>query len=137
MIQLIPRWMPGALVGAFLVLPSVAAACSCERSSDGGTVSPRADLAFVGRVRDIRRVHLEATPSWEGDSGTYFKVCSVVDRAIAPSSMTSVCVRTGLGGGDCGFKFELGRRYKVSARFVPGSLLAPETGIWDDTAPLP
>src|SRR5262249_32372849 len=130
------RWGCRAALVATILSPSIGAACSCERSSDGGIKSPRPDRGFVGRVKDLRRVHSEVTPSYESDSGTFFKVCFVVEQMITGAQMDFVCVRTGVGGGDCGYPFELGRRYKVFAHLDQGSLLGLKTGICDETAPL-
>ena len=45
-----------------------------------------------------------------------------------------VSIETGLGGGDCGFGFEIGRQYLVYAKRTESGKLA--TGIWTATAPI-
>lgn len=136
MIPSLSQWILRATLMAAMLSPSLGVACSCERSRDGGTVSPRPDQIFVGRVRDLRQVHIDVTPSYESESGSYLKVCFVVEQVVSGVPMDFVCIRTGLGGGDCGYRFELGRRYKIFARLSRGSLLGFETGICDETSPL-
>ena len=143
------RVLLGTVLGA-LMLGEAARACSCERAPDGGIRSPAAAQVFVGRVvtfervlvdqdaveRTMERIQLHRSPL--PDLRPYMRACFAIDRVEKGLPVSSVCLRTGFGGGDCGFAFQVGSRYRVSAHPVGDSSweLRLETGICDETEPL-
>lgn len=120
-------------VAAFLALvafPSRSDACSCE----GGTPLCQAfwttPLVFSGTVMEIvpdpksdprttlnsgRLVRFRVTQTWRGEAAG------------------TIEIRTGMGGGDCGYGFVEGKPYLVYAHGTPGQY---STGICSRTRPL-
>src|SRR5690606_4011189 len=88
-------------------LPSSVSACSCAVVSEPQTSYNHAEAVFSGKVIDIRRnnrsgysplkVYFEVKETWKG------------------INETQVIINTGLGGGDCGVAFEVGKEYMVYA----------------------
>lgn len=86
--------------------------CSC-RVPRGGAAAARTDAmaVFEGDAIGLRR------------SGSANEAVLLVRRVWKGSLADSAVVATGLGGGDCGFAFQLGVRYLVYAFKGPGSEL--------------
>ena len=108
-----------------------ASACSCETVGSGepdyrGQLQ-FADAVFQGTVREVRE--LESLP--------LKLVVFDADAAWKGVKASRVLIFTGWGGGDCGFDFEVGKRYFVWAKRnewqAPGELA---TGTCSPTAPL-
>ena len=114
----------GGALGAFEAL-----ACSCERPA----MNPdplEAPYIFVGQVATIED-YIASPP--QGPVKLQ-KVCLVPEYVVwgpATGAAQSLCVVTGLGGGDCGIPFERGESYLVYAgpsADAPGASL-PYTGL--------
>ena len=110
-------------------------ACECSATR------PPAVLVFHGRnvTNEPLLVPGSGTVQFGGNRRVCFDVESV-ERG--PATLARVCVVTGSGSGDCGFHFEVGKRYAVYAH--PAALeiagtpisvpdVAGETGICDQT----
>jgi hypothetical protein len=139
----------GAVLGSLLMVGE-AEACSCRRSPDGGTVSPPAAQVFVGRVISLERVSIDHAaaeramlynrPRGEAElsMASYMRVCFAVEKLEKGMPQSSVCLKTGYGGGDCGFAFTVGNRYRVYAHEDHSSWeLRLETGTCDETQAVP
>jgi hypothetical protein len=111
-----------ALVGGLLV-PRAAAACDCAASTACRSVA-HADAVFVGRVLSIADAPDGQWPA------------RVVRFAVAESFIGGqageAVVRTGQGGGDCGFRFDVGTTYVIYAHRTDTGALS--TGICSRTA---
>ena len=90
----------------------MAQACSCELPQANSTLKRQVRTAyksslavFVGRVIDV--VSLSETHS--------VIVKMRVDRSWKGNLQNEVTLATGQGGGDCGYKFEVGQSYLVYA----------------------
>ena len=93
------------LIGSF---PAVTSACSCAEPPTAAEEMERSDAIFSGKVLEIKEkkvngymtksVLFEVTNTWKG-----------VDES-------QVIITTGLGGGDCGFRFIEGQEYLVYAK---------------------
>ncbi|KKR84890.1 MAG: hypothetical protein UU48_C0001G0138 [Candidatus Uhrbacteria bacterium GW2011_GWF2_41_16] len=92
----------GALCG-LLVNATPTFACSCVRATSTEQFND-ATTVFVGRVKSIS----EDSSSRSVD----FNVSESQKGSVAEN----VTVTTGLGGGDCGFDFEVGHEYMVYTR---------------------
>lgn len=130
-------------------LPAGAQACSCVRT--GTLEEERAGSArvFLGRVVAVEdQGHpvpvLWLLQRWDGlvrrlggdppsRPGWGYRVAFEVEETFKGRAMSTVEVDTGYGGGDCGYPFEVGRRYVV---FAQGADEALGTGICSSTAPL-
>jgi hypothetical protein len=111
-----------------------AIACSCLASPGPCAEFARADTVFVGRV-----VSFNQTASRTIEAGRTAQFA--VERSFKGLSVTqkTVEVKTGSGGGDCGFDFKPGQRYLVFAHRSSGSLVTsicsytqPAAGAEDD-----
>ena len=95
-----------------LFAPNVALACSCDLPQKGKTLKQQVVAArnksgdvFVGKVLEVisdpRKFHVD--------------VKFEVERSWKHDTSKQVIVRTGRGGGDCGYHFEVGESYLVYA----------------------
>jgi hypothetical protein len=126
--------MRRALLSLFALFALNAApvyACSCVRPVPGPASLPRVtermtavpdEVAFEGTVvkaelhgalidakdGDLIPADLDATPP-------FMLVSFNVSRSYPTDARKTAEVRTGLGGGDCGFSFEVGKKYLVDA----------------------
>jgi hypothetical protein len=114
----------------------MAAACSCADPGPPCRALPRSDAVFVGKVADIEDV--DADPPKEGGvRNPQRRVRLVVEenfRGAGVKRGAPLEVATGLGGGDCGYGFEVGERYLVYAEHAGGEALY--TGICTRTRTL-
>lgn len=116
-----------------LLLFSLAAhACSCVTSSTYCGALKLSGTYFVGKALRLREVERAV----EGDS--QFKLhrriyTFAVTEALAGKAAAGqeIEIETGVGGGDCGYTFELGESYFVDAYATEGRL---ETGICSRTS---
>jgi hypothetical protein len=129
---------------ALLIAPSSVCDCSCVQPPPGynpGQWAPDStDAIFEGRVAsiDLKGAFLKARngdviPTGMDDEDSPFTLVSFsVTRTYQNIEQETVGLRTGLGGGDCGFHFEHGPQYLVFAHEdKPGDL---QTNICSDTA---
>jgi hypothetical protein len=114
--------LPAFLVLASCLYPSSADACSCISSGPPCQAFFQSDVVFVGTVRSIT-----AASNTESDSHPFERrvVAFAVERALRgiEGSILNLDVRTGMGGGDCGFAFTAGERYVVYAYRRRGVLI--------------
>jgi hypothetical protein len=103
--------------------------CSCVRQTPCGTRRYR-DADFVGEVLS-RRV----LPSDDklGPDRVLFKVRVIETFRGTEKAGEIVGIRTGFGGGDCGFTFKIGAKYLIDASKEDDMFL---TGICSLTAPI-
>ncbi|WP_010095530.1 hypothetical protein [Ornithinibacillus scapharcae] len=86
-----------------LLSPIPTAACSCAELGPAQMEMERSTAMFKGEVLDIK------------DANHTRKVLIKVEEAWKGVEESQVIVVTGLGGGDCGFEFQVGREYLVYA----------------------
>jgi len=89
---------------------------------------------FVGQVVGITDVQPGARPDSAAALFDRRRVSFKVSEIFRGDVGASVIIRTGLGGGDCGYAFEVGSSYLVYAHQVPTGELT--TGICSRTRPL-
>lgn len=123
-----------ALVLVACLVESPVAACSCAPRPEPESALAKADLVFRGEVvgvdsRFLREAQLILwysfarvavffgadddlldEPSWSG-----LRVRFRVDEPLKGGDAQTVVILTGLGGGDCGYPFDVGREYLVYA----------------------
>ena len=104
-----------------------AAACECMVRPGPCGAPTQADVVFVGRVADIVSRNPETIL-------TGLTVRFAIERSFKGLSVThkTVEVKTGAGGGDCGYDFKPGQRYFVFASLSEGFLY---TSICSNTQP--
>jgi hypothetical protein len=96
------------VLGLVLLSPSVASACSCVGDVPLCQSFWQADAVFSGEVLSFENL----------GTNTLFqrRVARIrVERAWRGDVQGTVEVRTGAGGGDCGYSFRRGRKYLVYA----------------------
>lgn len=126
---------PGATAVVILILSLLsrpATACSCVYSpeQDHPCVSySNADAVFSGRAAAVSVVHGDEEDAWGGSHRVFrFEIL----EGFSGVDGTTVDVATGMGGGDCGYSFEVGKSYFVSAWRTNDGTLA--TGICSRTS---
>lgn len=128
-----PNWWRALFIVSLLTHAAEheALACSC-----GGTPGPpcqaawTADVVFAGTVRSVERIDHETLGAPYGSMLVKFEV----DRGFLKAVPGPLEIVTGMGGGDCGYRFTTGGRYLVYASKTPSSRLY--TGICSRTRPL-
>jgi hypothetical protein len=104
----------GRLSVGVLLLPVVfttrAEACSCIPSGPPCQNYFRVDAVFIGTVRAIDEIEGDSEPRYHRRS-----VHLTIDRALRGISGSTTDAITGMGGGDCGYSFVVGRQYLVYA----------------------
>jgi hypothetical protein len=121
-------WIVGIALAVMVAAPARLLACSCAGLMTEEEAFDRADAVFTGRVVRVRTVR--DTTGWARRAVTF-----AVGRWEKGGEGGTVVVRTGMGGGDCGFEFHKRRTYRVFAgRRVDGEL---GTGICSGTMHLP
>ena len=104
---------------AMVLWSSAASACECRAFDDKSFPMERYGRIFSGTVLDV-----EATPvPARGGEASVKAVRLSPERTWRGAVPQPIRVYTGLGGADCGFKFEPGRRYLVfteSDSWIPG-----------------
>ena len=125
------RWM-FLLAAALPALP-----CSCISSGPPCEAAWKVDAVFLGKIVELHHDRKEpdsnGSVQFNGFLGTHalFEI-SESFRGIAGDTK-QVKIRTGMGGGDCGYPFLLGESYVVYAYRTKEGFLA--TGICSRTAP--
>lgn len=120
------------LLRAFVALASClyassADACSCISSGPPCQNLFQSEAVFAGTVTGIQPLE----PPVERFVFDRRVVAFKVERAVRGIQGHTVDVRTGQGGGDCGFNFKIGERYVVYAYRHPDG--SPGTGICSRT----
>ena len=115
------RLLPAFAILTLLLLRSEASACSCLSSGPPCQALFQSDAVFVGTVKSIGMV-TQSEPNQPGHDRRL--VTFSVERAVRGIDGGTVAVRTGEGGGDCGFNFQEGRRYIVYAHRHPAGWLS-------------
>jgi hypothetical protein len=109
-----------------LGMPRVAEACSCLQTSVCRSVT-QADTIFEGTVESI-----ELSP--RDDAGGGLLSSLLRQRVVRFRDLrswkgdTPAFVTTGSGGGDCGYDFQIGRRYVVAGNHAADGVVS--TGIF-------
>lgn len=127
------RWrvmIVGAAVLLLMPLAEEALACSCVQSGPPCQAAWTADVVLSGTVRSLERIE------GSGADAVFERVRVTFDveqgYINAPSGVVEVA--TGSGGGDCGYRFTVGKRYLVYAwKRAPSGLT---TGICSRTRPI-
>lgn len=95
-----------------LIAPHAALACTCELPRPGKTLRQqvreargKSKAVFSGRVVEVV----------EHPQAFYVEVKFKVQRAWKQVRTDEITIRTGRGGGDCGYRFEVGENYLVYA----------------------
>ena len=110
------------LCALFVWLAPAAFACSCMPSGPPCQAYWRADAVFAGLVDDINDTPVRKT---DEDAWSTRTVRFSVESAFRGLEGSRIEVRTGMGGGDCGYGFKKGVRYLVYAhRTKEGHLYA-------------
>ena len=99
-------------------------ACSCLPSGPPCQNLFQSDVVFVGTVTGIRPMR---TPETERLVLERRIVAFNVEKGVRGINGSAVDVRTGSGGGDCGFDFKIGERYVVYAYRHPDGWLSTGT----------
>lgn len=104
--------LPLCAVACLLFIPVVGLACTCELPRPGITpkqvvaqARDKAKAVFVGKVIELI----------ENPQVFYVEVKFKVEGSWKQVSTNQLVLRTGRGGGDCGYRFEIGERYLVYA----------------------
>jgi hypothetical protein len=103
-------------VTLFLILASIhAVACSCHQRAHCQSFQT-SDAIFVADVllRRVVQQGEEIGASRSPRAGNVFRV-RVVERFSGPTVGQEVSIETGIGGGDCAYVFDVGRRYLIDA----------------------
>jgi hypothetical protein len=141
------EWAKRGVATALLTVALVscdAAACSCVPPGQVPQQKAQSTRVFSGRVVKIERLPRDGR-HWFSRLGDWFKalarpahapedvdvqphrqVTFQVEETFKGPAARRIQVTTGMGGGDCGYPFDVGQTYVVYAH---GSLSAPATGI--------
>jgi hypothetical protein len=93
-------------------------ACSCAEPLLPREAAEKAAAVFTGVVTSHELVTRQDSPSGEPRRHYQFTATDVFKGEVG----TTVDVYTGLGGGDCGYSFEIGQKYLVYAYGTPPRL---------------
>jgi hypothetical protein len=110
----------------------LAHACSCARMGGECGAAKPAGTIFLGEVVSRRAIAIPAGIPGRNDlfSTKYaFRIHVTEAFAGAPRAGETVEVLTGGGGGDCGFNFEIGKRYIVDAYAFPAESRSEAPGV--------
>jgi hypothetical protein len=106
-----------------------ARACSCGGSGPPCEAAWRSDAVFAGTVRAVEEVD-----RLDGSEYRSRLVTIEVEHGFINAAPGRIQLTTGMGGGDCGYRFVTGRRYLVYAWKTPSGRLS--AGICSRTRPL-
>lgn len=99
--------------GVLLLMPGMVAACDCASSGPPCKAFGATPNVFSGRVAKISTIQVKMQ---SGDTYRQLLVLLEIERNFRGQDGKSIAeVVTGDGGGDCGFRFEEGKRYLVYA----------------------
>lgn len=99
------------------VYSSVGYCCSCIGEATVNQEFKRSDVVFTGKVIYKKIINLTDTlmPAVKIQKAEYqLQVSTVLKGKIKQDTVTII---TGVGGGDCGFNFEIGKEYIVYSSF--------------------
>ena len=99
----------------FFCVTNVAHACSCYPSESPCYAFQRSQAVFVGLVNSVTRDNIVQMLGERKLSYGHLVVQFTVEEPLKGVATKTVEVVTGLGGGDCGYTFEVGERYLVYA----------------------
>ncbi len=116
-----------------LLTPSLSLSCSCLSVGTALQEQKSSTVVFLGQVSSIEQRSAQMdksafTRAWEWtkallgaaspseSENRYNRVGFKVKRTIKGAAKANIELSTGLGGGDCGYEFELGSDYWVYAR---------------------
>jgi Carboxypeptidase regulatory-like domain len=120
-----------------LAVPVTTWACSCAPPGPACEAAWKASAVFVGTVTDLTREHKTPDASGNIQINGFLGTRAVFEVSEAFIGMEGrgkeVEIRTGMGGGDCGYSFQLGETYLVYAYKTNDGLLT--TGICSNTRP--
>ena len=142
------------VVAVVLFTASEAAACSCARPKSAQESLLQYDVVFVGRVKSVRRTWplvltigksvVGQFSEWLGGSGydptdaDGVRVTVELSETFKGDASSKVTIRTGFGGGDCGYDFSVDDTYLVyasrSERGVLTANICSRTGLTQDRA---
>ncbi|MGD0940707.1 MAG: hypothetical protein ABR905_13465 [Terracidiphilus sp.] len=114
-----------------------ASACSCTQRPTCG-LARYGDVDFIGEVLSGHLVDDDGLTGAGADSRMTHPQQVLVEIRVIESfrgpqkAGTIIHLRTGLGGGDCGYRFKLGGKFLIDAMGIRGNLY---TGICSLTAP--
>jgi hypothetical protein len=97
---------------AALLAADAALACTCARTPPPQEAKNFMDAVFLGTVLDVAR----------DVDGRQAVVRLKVEKVWKGAKCAEATVVTGVGGGDCGYAFEAGKRYLVYASSDEGKL---------------
>src|SRR6185369_5505449 len=100
--------------------------CSCFPSGPPCEAAWKSPAVFAGKIVELTRETRAPGPGVmiNGFLGTH-AIFEVTERFIGMQGRENrIEVRTGMGGGDCGFPFQLGESYVVYASENQGMLVA-------------
>lgn len=128
----------GLAVATLLPAAPPAAACSCVFDADANHACfafADSDAIFLGRVSEIEEIWRPEGEGRRSDEPAWpeRRVRFVIEEVFRGVDGTEVEVTTGMGGGDCGYGFEVGESYLVYAYGAASG--RPATGICTRTAP--
>jgi hypothetical protein len=112
------RFRLSAIAPVVFVLCTVASnadACSCMGAGPPCQAAWAADTVFVGQVVSIEQLPVVRDADRIPSFLTRRVTMRLIESFRGVASQTTIDVRTGTGGGDCGFGFEHGRTYLVYA----------------------
>lgn len=100
-------------------------ACNCNEARSVPEEFKHADAIFVGTIlnKEIVFVHKESLMMYDtfqqdfpGIQYSFVKYTTIVEKLYkGKTTSDTVIIRTGMGGGDCGIRFEVGGKYIVYA----------------------
>jgi hypothetical protein len=128
-----PNWWRALFIVAALTHAAENEALACSCNGNGGPpcqAAWTADVVFAGTVRAVEQIDHETL-------GAPYRAMLVkfeVERGFLNAVPGPLEIVTGMGGGDCGYRFTTGARYLVYAWKTPSSRLS--TGICSRTQPL-
>jgi len=91
-------------------------ACSCLGPGPPCQAYWNSEVVFTGRALSVARVEVD----WEGQKIPRRLFRFKLEKSFRGNSDALIDVLTGLGGGDCGYDFELGVDYLVYGATVTG-----------------
>ena len=98
-----------------MLAPAIAAGCSCSSSGPPCEAAWKASVVFVGTVVELTRDAPLRDVAVNGYLGTH-AIFEVSESFIGiQGAGRRVEIRTGMGGGDCGYPFQRSQRYVVYA----------------------
>ena len=129
-VEVFMRALPAIALCMFTLgaIPSASEACSCVQSGPPCQATWQAGAVFTGKVTSIGDApKLQGDLAFAGARLVTFQVAEPF-RGVAAAMLS---VRTGTGGGDCGYAFQQGQSYLVYAHQMPNGEFS--TGICSRT----